>query len=58
VESLVVMNNKFYREPELSFSLGSATSEPGLPLEKVISLADDAMYRNKGQYYRRRRDDS
>jgi len=57
VESLVVMNNKFYREPELSFSLGSATSEPGLSLEKVISLADNAMYDNKGQYYRRRRED-
>ena len=57
VESLVVMNNKFYREPELSFSLGSATSEPSLSLEKVISLADNAMYDNKGQYYRRRRED-
>ena len=57
VESLVEMNNKFYREPELSFSLGTATSEPGIPLEKVISLADSAMYSNKGQYYRRRRED-
>ena len=57
VESLVEMNNKFYREPELSFSLGSATSEPGLPLERVISLADNEMYNNKGQYYRRRRED-
>jgi diguanylate cyclase (GGDEF)-like protein len=57
VESLVVMNNKFYREPELSLSLGSATSEPGLSLERVISMADDAMYRYKGQYYRRRRGD-
>ena len=57
VESLVVMNNKFYREPELSISLGTATSEPGVSLEKVISLADNAMYNNKGQYYRRRRED-
>jgi len=57
VESLVVMNNKFYREPELSFSLGTSTSEPGVSLEKVISLADNAMYNNKGQYYRRRRED-
>jgi hypothetical protein len=51
------MNNKFYREPELSLSLGSATSEPGLPLEKVISLADTSMYKYKGQYYRRRKED-
>jgi diguanylate cyclase (GGDEF)-like protein len=57
VVSLVEMNNKFYREPELSLSLGSATSEPGLPLEKVISLADKTMYSNKGQYYRRRSED-
>ena len=57
VVSLVEMNNKFYREPELSLSLGSATSEPGLPLEKVISLADKTMYSNKGQYYRRRMED-
>ena len=57
LESLIVMNNKFYREPELSLSLGSATSEPGLSLEKVISMADDAMYRHKGHYYRRRRGD-
>jgi len=57
VESLVVMNNKFYREPELSFSLGSATSAPGMSLEKVISLADNAMYSYKGQYYRRRKED-
>jgi len=57
VESLVVMNNSFYRKPELSFSLGSATSTPALSLEKVISLADDAMYANKGLYYRRRKED-
>ena len=57
VISLVEMNNKFYREPELSLSLGAATSGPGLPLEKVVSLADKTMYSNKGQYYRRRRED-
>jgi diguanylate cyclase (GGDEF)-like protein len=57
IESLVVMNNKYYREPELSLSLGAAVSEPGLPLEKVISLADKEMYKNKGLYHRRRRDD-
>jgi diguanylate cyclase (GGDEF)-like protein/PAS domain S-box-containing protein len=57
VLSLEVMNNKFYRAPGLSLSLGSATSAPGLSLQKVISLADDAMYRSKGLYHRRRRDD-
>ena len=57
IQSLVVMNNKYYREPELSLSLGAATSQSGLSLEKVISLADDAMYKNKGLYYHRRRAD-
>lgn len=57
IQSLVTMNNKFYREPELSLSLGAAVSEPGVPLEKVISLADDEMYKNKGLYHRRRKED-
>jgi diguanylate cyclase (GGDEF)-like protein len=57
IQSLVVLNNKYYGEPELSISLGAAVSEPGLSLEKVISLADDAMYKNKGQYHRRRKED-
>ncbi len=58
VEGLVGLNNKYYREPELSISLGAATSRPGLALEKVISLADDAMYTTKSQHYRRRRNDA
>ena len=57
IQSLVTVNNKFYREPELSLSLGAAVSEPGLSLEKVISLADNEMYRNKGLYHRRRKED-
>lgn len=57
IQSLVDMNNKYYRDPQLSLSMGAATSESGFSLEKVISLADDAMYRNKGLYHRRRRED-
>ena len=57
IQSLVIMNNKFYRDPELSLSLGAAISGPGLSLEKVISMADDEMYKNKGLYHRRRKDD-
>lgn len=57
IQSLVVMNNKYYREPELSLSLGASTSGPGMKLEKVISNADDTMYRNKGMYHRRRKSD-
>ena len=57
VQSLVMVNNTYYREPELSLSIGAATSEPGVSLEKAISFADDAMYRDKGMYHRRRRSD-
>lgn len=57
IQSLVAMNNKYYHEPQLSLSLGAAVSAPGLSLEKVISLADDEMYKNKGQFHRRRKED-
>ena len=57
IRSLVVMNNNYYREPILSLSLGAAASEPSLSLEKVISQADDEMYKNKGMFHRRRKDD-
>ncbi len=57
IRELVELNNKYYSEPAISISLGAATSRPGLPLEKVINLADDAMYRNKGEHYRRRKED-
>lgn len=54
---LVELNNKYYREPLLSLSLGAATSQPGLSLEKVIGQADNMMYKDKSQHYRRRRSD-
>jgi len=52
LRKLVGMNNEYYRFPELSLSLGTATSQPGLPLEKVISLADNAMYADKASHRR------
>jgi diguanylate cyclase (GGDEF)-like protein len=57
IQTFVAMNNKYYRDPELSLSLGAAVSEPGLSLEKTISMADNEMYKNKGLYHRRRKDD-
>jgi len=57
IRSLVIVNNKFYRDPELSLSVGVATSQPGISLEKVVSVADNSMYDNKAQYYRRRQSD-
>jgi diguanylate cyclase (GGDEF)-like protein len=57
MHNLIELNNKYYREPELSISFGAATSRPGLALEKVVVQADNAMYCTKGEYYRRRKED-
>jgi diguanylate cyclase (GGDEF)-like protein len=57
IHSLVMVNNQYYRDPELSLSLGAAVSESGLSLEKVISNADNEMYKNKGLYHGRRKED-
>lgn len=57
IQSFVTVNNKYYGEPELSLSMGEAVSEAGLTLERVISLADHEMYKNKGLYHRRRKED-
>ncbi len=57
VQMLSELNNKFYRDPELSISMGAAVRQAGLSLEKVISLADDAMYRSKSRHYHRRKND-
>ncbi len=54
---LIELNNKYYREPVLSISFGASTSQPGISLEKVISQADNTMYKDKGQHHRRRRSD-
>ena len=57
IRALIALNNKYYRDPELSISLGCCTSQPGLSLEKVINLADDAMYKNKADHHKRRATD-
>jgi len=57
LNELIAMNNKYYREPLLSISIGIATSRPGIALEKVISEADDAMYRSKSEHHKRRSTD-
>ena len=56
IQTLIDINNKYYREPLLSLSYGAAVSQPGLRLEKVIQLADNAMYENKALLHRRRED--
>jgi len=57
VISLTTMNNKFYSEPDLSLSLGASTSEPGISLQRAVSLADTEMYHNKGLFHKRRKND-
>ncbi|RJP55175.1 MAG: diguanylate cyclase [Anaerolineaceae bacterium] len=57
IQILIELNNNYYREPVLSIAMGASASAPGISLEKVITLADDAMYRNKGEHHRRRKND-
>ena len=52
LRNLVNMNNKYYRRPVLSIAFGAATRRPGTSLEKVMNLADDAMYLNKNSMKR------
>ncbi|MBN2146561.1 MAG: sensor domain-containing diguanylate cyclase [Anaerolineales bacterium] len=44
---LVDLNNQYYRDPQLGLAIGAATCQAGQSLEKMISLADDAMYTDK-----------
>jgi len=53
LRKLVELNNQYYRHPKLSLSLGAATSHANLSLEKVISLADNAMYADKAAHHRK-----
>lgn len=55
IRSLLALNNKYYRGAPLSLSLGTATSWSGQPIEAVLRLADDAMYREKVASARRSR---
>lgn len=57
IQLLIEINNRYYREPVLSISCGAATSQNGMSIEKVIQMADDAMYANKAENHRRRKDD-
>jgi diguanylate cyclase (GGDEF)-like protein len=57
LDELIALNNKYYREPELSISMGTATSWPGISLEKVFGRADHAMYDSKAEHHRRRSTD-
>lgn len=56
MRTLVDLNNKYYRDPQLSLAIGAATCRAGQLFEKVISAADDAMYRDKAGQRRRRTD--
>ncbi|GAB4474129.1 MAG: sensor domain-containing diguanylate cyclase [Anaerolineales bacterium] len=58
IKNLLALNNKYYHSaPTLSLAIGSATAKSEINLEKLIIQADNEMYRDKGRYYRRRKDD-
>lgn len=52
LRKLIDLNNQYYRQPLLSISFGAATSQAGLPLEKVLSQADNAMYVDKASHHK------
>lgn len=53
IERLAEINNQFYPGSPLSFSMGSATSEPGERLENVVKRADLSMFEAKRAHYAR-----
>lgn len=53
ISALIELNNKYYREPLLSISIGTATSQPGQTVQDLIRMADDAMYDRKARHHQR-----
>ena len=53
IGALIELNNKYYREPLLSISIGTATSQPGMTVQELIRMADDAMYDRKARHHQR-----
>lgn len=51
INELLKINNQFYSNTPLSMSCGTATSEPGEPIEAAIKRADTLMYQEKRAYY-------
>lgn len=48
---VIEMNNQFYQGPRLSLAMGLAVCEKAGDLERVLRLADDAMYAEKRAFY-------
>jgi diguanylate cyclase (GGDEF)-like protein len=51
IQSLILLNNRYYHGPELSISVGYSMRQSGEPLEKTFSRADRSMYREKDRHY-------
>lgn len=56
IQSLIVLNNKYYQGSELRLALGSATRENNETLEKTFTRADEAMYLDKEDHYKNKSD--
>jgi len=58
IKKLMELNNKYHdQSPALSLSIGKASTNRELSLQKLIVQADNMMYQEKGKYYRRRKED-
>ncbi len=51
IQTLINLNNKYYRGPVLSLSVGVAMAVRGLSLTEAQRLADDRMYAEKRAHY-------
>ncbi len=52
IQSLVVLNNKYYQGSELRLAIGSATRKNNETLEKTFTRTDEAMYLDKDNHYK------
>lgn len=56
IQSLIILNNKYYQGSELRLAIGSATRKNNEALEKTFTRADEAMYLDKENHYKSRSD--
>jgi diguanylate cyclase (GGDEF)-like protein len=53
LSELVDVNNSFHPPLALSFSIGTATAYQGVTIQSAYAQADQRMYANKAEYYKR-----
>ena len=52
IQSMIELNNQFYPGQRLSMAMGIATATSAIQVEAALFEADQAMFRNKTQFYK------